>query len=433
MIYRCVGTRVPTFFSMLCAFSSSLALAKTFVTEDFTLEERSILSIKRPGYLSLAFDPTNQQNHLLISSFQLFGADSLFSVTNWQRGLAKPEELDTTLLNNNITWPNEARTANSELFAEKGILVSGGFLVPGKSTGAITFVPWAHPEDARTLTAARKGWFYHRTEEIDINEDGLQDIMTARAFKPMMGASDGELLWLENPGPQDSNQSTPWKEHVIARGPDVHFRILRSSPDQPLTIFTTEFFNKRLTAHRLTSSGEFNHVTLDDQLGSAFDIQLSDLNADGTIDLLVTNHEGNEKASVIAYEIDHQTLKVKSKHTLLTGIPTRQKGFKASSPGPVISFTPTSKPGYATRKPWILVSGDGSQKAHLLVPNDDSNSNDWNYREYILWNPTSTVGQSAVGDIDGDGRVELFIPAYDANQVAVFTLTPTHVVRNARP
>ncbi|MEY4064503.1 MAG: hypothetical protein RIR26_711, partial [Pseudomonadota bacterium] len=93
-------------------------------------------------------------------------------------------------------------------------------------------------------------------------------------------------------------------------------------------------------------------------------------------------------------------------------------------PGPVTAFWPKNRSGVATQKPWLLVSGDGSQKAHVLVPAEPAKSQDWNYREHILWNPASTVGQSTVGDVDNDGLLELFIPAYDANKIAIFTIVP---------
>jgi hypothetical protein len=401
----------------------------------FTIEERAILDIKKPGYLSFVSDPVTRAPHLLISSFQAFGKDTLTSITGWDKGLATPQLLDTAILNSEITWPNEARLIDSKIFPSEGLLVSGGFLVPGKSTGAVTFVPWNHPDNALTLTTAKKGWYYHRTEEWDVNNDGLMDIVTARGTIPMMGKPDGELLWLENPGEVQLN--VPWQEHIIARGPDVHFRILNHALTSqenktPLTIIATEFSARKMTAFRQTAGGSFERTILDDTLGAAFDIQLEDLNADGRIDLLVTNHEPDSKASVFGYEIDSESLKIIKRHTLLTGIETRQKGIKQASPGTILAFHPVPGTIYAQAKPWILVSGDGSQRAHLLIPKHESDEQSWEYHEHIIWDAQSTVGQSAIGDLDGDGRVEIMIPAYDKNEIAVFTVTP-HKSQSPRP
>jgi hypothetical protein len=421
----CAGRQLPVtlFVAFAVVQSPSLALAQDVYNNDFTAKERMILNVPKPGYLNVARNPNTGVDQLLVSSFKMFGGDSLIAISNWQMGIHTPDHLDTTQLTDSITWPNEARSVSRELLNEDGLLVSGGFLVPGKSTGAVTFVPWKQPDQPHELTTPRKGWFYHRTEEWDVNGDGHLDIITARAYKPMMGRHEGELLWLENPG-EAQHEKTPWKEHIIGRGPDVHFRVLPSSTLYPLTIISTEFSAKKLSAYRINEHGEFDYTVLDDILGSAFDVQLDDLNRDGNLDLLVTNHEADAKASVFAYEFDPSSLQIKHRHTLLTGIETRQKAIKSASPGPVMTFFPTTVNGIKPNKPWILVSGDGSQRAHVLVPVEPSDTLNWIYREHVLWNPSSTVGQSAVADIDGDGRVEIFMPAYDANKVAVYTLEP---------
>jgi hypothetical protein len=43
------------------------------------------------------------------------------------------------------------------------------------------------------------GYFYHKSEWIDLNGDGKLDLLTARGTKPIIGTAGGELLWLEQP------------------------------------------------------------------------------------------------------------------------------------------------------------------------------------------------------------------------------------------
>ena len=390
----------------------------------FTLIERAILDIEKPGYLHVIQNPSNAQNHLFVSNFKLFGNDRLFSISNWQKGIVDSSQLRLEIFSSAAVWPNEARAADPSLFGQDGVIVSGGFLVPGKATGAVTFIPWKTPTEHFVLTTPKKGWFYHRTEEYDVNGDGLLDIVTARALKPMFGKPDGELLWLENPGTEPWASTIPWKEHIIGKGPDVHFKVLPKNDSHSFTIISTEFSAKKLSAYQQQPDGSFKYVIIDDTLGSAFDIQLADLNNDGHMDLLVSNHENDHNASVFAYELDLQSLTLKNRRTLITGIETKQKGIQAASPGPVMAFHPTSQNGSTTNKPWILISGDGSQKAHLLVPEKDTSPLDWKYAEHILWNPSSTVGQSTIADIDNDGLLEVIIPAYDANKIGVFSIRP---------
>ena len=64
--------------------------------------------------------------------------------------------------------------------------------------------------------------------------------------------------------------------------------------------------------------------SLDDTLGAAFDLEY-DLNNDGEKDLLVTNHEGNNKASIYAYEGPSNPFTGDwIRHTLLTDIKTEK-------------------------------------------------------------------------------------------------------------
>ena len=60
-----------------------------------------------------------------------------------------------------------------------------------------------------------------------------------------------------------------------------------------------------LTYNKIRWSNEtVQSRVIDNTLGSAFDLQVVDINADGKLDLLVTNHENNATfSSLYAYEI----------------------------------------------------------------------------------------------------------------------------------
>lgn len=71
------------------------------------------------------------------------------------------------------------------------------------------------------------------------------------------------------------------------------------------------------------------------------------------------------------------------------------------------------------RMPWILLDGDGSQCAYQLKP-----LSPWKYSVTTIINAQATVGEIAFKDIDGDGYVEFFVPAYDTGVVYAFTYGP---------
>ncbi len=70
------------------------------------------------------------------------------------------------------------------------------------------------------------------------------------------------------------------------------------------------------------------------------------------------------------------------------------------------------------------MGGDGSQKAHLLTPNSED-TNDWSYTEQILVHERSTIGRIAIGDVDNDGVTDIFVPAYNANKILIFSFNPS--------
>ncbi|NQD36609.1 VCBS repeat-containing protein [Permianibacter sp. IMCC34836] len=385
-----------------------------------TLRSLGVLPSNKPAFLQIEKLRPSEDPSLLISSFQPFGRDEVRHIANIGSfvsnvSLAAEQTLATT-----ITWPNGMHTVPESISGGAPLIaVAGGFLVPGKGTGAITLLD-RDTKSTRKLTRDKSGWFYHRIAWFDVDNDGRLDILTARGNKPLFGSAKGELLWLKQPS---SNPLTAtWTEHVLKSGPDVHFVIDDLNGDGTPEIVATEFFAKKLSLHWF-EGGVLKSRVLDSSLGAAFDVSIEDLNNDGRRDLLVTNHENQAaKAAVFAYEVP-QEVKTGTfiRHTLLTNIQTRNSGAGQASPGTAFAFHP--QVSNANGKPQIMVSGDGSQRVHWLAPTSTSSS-DWNYQERIVVDVGGTVGQLAIADVNGDGYVEVFVPAYDANKIYAFTFAP---------
>jgi len=265
---------------------------------------------------------------------------------------------------------------------------------------------------------------------LDVDGDGLEDVITARATKPIVGRSGGELMWYKQP---DSNPlNGGWKGEVITNGPDVYFRLLDHDNDASTApaIIAAEFFSTQLTIYYTTekywanaNSKSIKKQVIDTTIGPVFDIQIVDLNNDGNLDLLVTNHVDNATLSgVYAYEIPKDFTSEWPKHVLANDIPTLKKGNNQASPGEAQPIhAKVSDEG--KKKPYILLAGDGAEKAFLLTAKSEDHS-DWTYDIETVLDAKGTVGQPAVGDADGDGYNEFFVPDYDNGYVYGYTFSP---------
>lgn len=154
-----------------------------------------------------------------------------------------------------IKWPNEVTSIPKQTYAnnqvvnnitqhhsredendfEDALLVTDGFLVPGKDKGGLYVVrnpansvtEWkvcltgiTNLQDV-TINPGESDWFYHRATWLDLTGDGRLSILAARARLPLLEGNNGaqgdeaggkgQLVWLERPKPHsyDSNTGTP--------------------------------------------------------------------------------------------------------------------------------------------------------------------------------------------------------------------------------
>jgi hypothetical protein len=112
---------------------------------------------------------------------------------------------------------------------------------------------------------------------VDLTGDGRQSILTARAkLRKVAGKTDnleesrpknGQLVWLEMPKPHHYDEATgtpleedgtafdpfslrhlPWKERVLATGPDVMFTIADlDTDDDTIEVIASQFFDKKVS------------------------------------------------------------------------------------------------------------------------------------------------------------------------------------------
>jgi hypothetical protein len=393
-----------------------------------------------PAFLALEPLSPNTEPTLLISSFGKDVEDTIYALPSFSKALGNiASRIPVSPLNkitNAVTWPNGAKMAPEGMFSRPTLVVAGGFLPPGK-VGAITLItsPGTPSASEKKITTNKfsgpYGWFYHKVEFRDFDGDGDLDILTARALFPLVpipflaSGPRGEMLWLENPS---SDSSATWKEHIIADGPDVHFELVDLNNDGTEEIIAPEFWGKKVSVW-WKDGQKWNGKTVIEGLNEMFDARVTDVNHDGKLDLLFTNHVNNGHGGIFAAEIPvnfrQENWKV---HTLLGDIPTTHPGTGQAAPGTAFAVAPTSS---WNRKPLILASGDGAERVYLLTPaSEDPSSWDYKTSEPLkeVVGPSasaeslkSVIGQILVGDFDQNGRTDILVPAYSASKIFAFT------------
>lgn len=391
-----------------------VSLAETSKGASVSFEQVGSIKVKRPAFLEI-LDLGDGEN-LFVSSFGKNIQSSIYIVPGFTKSGADLASIKPSLFTDELSWPNE--TSTLELDGERYLVVANGFFNPPfskKIKGSIAILD-ASGEMRLKLGEINHRWFYHQPVLRDMDGDGLQDIVTARSnFSPFpfSGKPKGELVFFKNPG----NLLDAWNETKILDGPSVYFRFFDLDNDGIDEIIAPLIFQKKLMVYKKDRNGDFVATIVTDSIGSPFDVRLVDLNADGKVEILTTNHESDLSAGAFAFsfEFDDNGQANFTKKTLYQGIITRKKGIGQASPG-------TAQPYYLEgfKKPLIVISGDGSQSVHLLVPTTEDSTN-WEYEHRtLITTADSIIGGILIHDIDQDGRKEILVPAYHANEILIY-------------
>lgn len=348
---------------------------------------------------------------LHITAFKALSTDTVGEVKNVGSLLGSVASIKPTQLTKSITWPNEALTAPKSAVAgfSDVLVVAGGFLVPGKGNGAITLMDRKTGKTQKITSTSDR--FYHQIEWLDVDGDGLLDIVTAGANKPLIGSGYGSLYWLKQPASNPLGQA--WTQTKLVDGPDVFFQIEDFDGDGKSDLLACQFFTNKLVLYKnlnwLNPTAGFTPTVIDSSIGPVFRSVTGDLNGDGKKEVVVTNHDGSSTGGgVFIYELPSF-----KKTVAASGIVNILSGLGQAAPGAPIIV----KPSTSSAMPSIVVGGDGSGKAWLLTPKD----NNFNYQVSVFLDAgKKTIGQVAGGDVDGDGKTEIFVPEYESGLVHVF-------------
>ena len=396
-------------------------------------------------------------------------------------------------------WPNEAERLPSGMLPFDGLIVPQGFISaakPGRlsiiNLSATTKTEYLVHQSTQSAGSpqdpANSPRAYHKVLFLDMDGDGLKDIVTVRSgFR--VGATTyppyGELVYFKNPG-SALKADVAWKETVLwggsiagFLGPDITLAAADFDKDGNLEIVATHFFSNagaggpptagKIVLYGAPLGGKWRDVNLatgrvprikeisTDQ-GFPFGLQIIDLNRDGKLDVLASNHAPDnctpQTSSVVPGRVYALQMPKDGKifsspwitHILQDNIRPNPSlpgatGGGRLAPGKAQAFF-THRSLESVNKPQIVVGGDEAGKVWLLRAQSNSDVNNWNYDVGLVFDINQTYGasttqtpiasgpavgrtKSTIGGIalryNSSGYTEMYVPVYEAQDIRMFS------------
>lgn len=344
------------------------------------------------------------------------------------------------LPNKNLVWPNQPNFYNSSLIDLKvdpfgGVVIPFGFLVPTKGKGGLYYYPFSK-EDRSVIGTSEPilltrdneediEWFYHRVRFIDLNGDGRDDLLTCRTEKPIFGSTKTELVSFV------FNANTKgYDEKVIMKSAcDVFFDTADIDKDGRFEIVSAGFFISQLNViysedpNNNFLNGNVKVKTIDANAGQLFEVIIEDLDNQGNLELLATNHQGNNaevKGALFYYTLSGNVRTGKwSKNIFHDDFPVLKGGFNQAAPGAPVLFHPNLN---RKERLHIILAGDGSEYAYHFAPSAVTEELSYS----LVWSQlySDTVGGIDVADVNGDGITDCIIPIYEKNVLYFYSYNP---------
>lgn len=393
-------------------------------------------------------------------------------------------------------WPNESARVPDGVLPFEAIISPQGFQSTPRP-GRLTLINLDDPArteyvvDQSTFqpprcapgSADNQPWFYHDGRFVDMDGDGLRDIVTVRSSFIVAGGfcpPTGQLVWFRNPGDALA-PGREWDETVLVDtepepgGPEVNMNVHDFDGDGIPEVVASHFFKyDGITIYGAPAGKRWSDVDpvagpyvrqkdIMRSQGNPFAVEIVDLNLDGRVDVLTSNHQGDQCFDVTKSDIGGRVIAIEQPadgklfssdwqaHVLKDDIlatptyPEPARGPGRLAPNRAVAFWP-ARILQGSTKPWLVVGGDEASKVWILKPRLPIDSNNWDYESAVIFdindhygpNTTQTlmtdpqgISISTIGglawryDEPGPlGMAEFYLPVFEARDIHVLSFRP---------
>jgi hypothetical protein len=376
---------------------------------------------------------------LVVSSFGTMGMSiPNGTVTVYERGadLATWTVQSTVVAAaDGVKFPNHPTAVDLDGDGDLDLVVPAGFLACtmgglGSACGALLwFEQSAGGWVKHTVVAPGAALFYHHAVVVDFDGDGILDLVTVGEEKGgLLGGSDrAETQWFKGIAGADRFETTP---RTIGAGGGSFPTVVDLDGDGDLDVVSAEYFHgagdsfvwfKRTAApDNANPHGTFVRHVANADSGPGMMLRLvPDLYGDGVTRALVANHTNTAQASpdpwesaLFVFDLPADLTTPWTKHQITQGI--------ASVAGSM--FAPMAAPGIFAVGDIdgdgdldVLLAGDGDPRVFWI---EQTSPGTW--ATHVLETSLKQAGGIEVVDLDGDGRNELVVTGYEANAVYVY-------------
>ena len=340
--------------------------------------------------------------------------------------------------NNGISFPHPVKIADVNGDGINDIVSPSGFLACLVNCGNIFWLEGTGTRNQWTKheIVTDNDHFFFDLSLVDIDGDGINDILTNASQKAKIGGGqDEKLMWFKGTTTADRFEKTA---NVISSGNGGPFpRFVDINGDGKKDIALAQFFNNNISTEgsfiwfeQIDTENWTKHI-IDNESGESFMLEIIDnLYNDGVRRAVGVNHvnstanKNGPKEGVFIFDIPEDPTQPWPKKDISTDIKSRNPLMGNQAAPGLFGYGDITGNGLID----LVVSGDGDSRVFWFEQNPagtftqrtldgeagaSSSSSD----------PFGEAGGMQIVDLDGDGRNEIIVTTYEGNKLYIYKYT----------